>query len=91
MNEVTRLLSAIDAGDPGAASSDGPGAVPAGPDGPFPGPTEGEGSADGHDRDLDFLQPSTRPGSLGRLGHWRRCRPPSGRRASNCGPTSLPC
>jgi serine/threonine protein kinase len=29
-----------------------------------------EGSADEHSSDLDFLQPSTRPDSLGRLGHY---------------------
>jgi len=29
-----------------------------------------EGSADEHASDLDFLQPSPRPDSLGRLGHY---------------------
>ena len=32
--------------------------------------TEGEGASDDEDSALDFLQPSTRPDSLGRIGHY---------------------
>jgi formylglycine-generating enzyme required for sulfatase activity/serine/threonine protein kinase len=32
--------------------------------------TEGEGASDNEDSALEFLQPSTRPDSLGRLGHY---------------------
>ena len=52
------------------ASTDVQGAVPAGRTGLFLARTEGEGSGDDHHSDLDFLQPSTRPDSLGRLGHY---------------------
>jgi hypothetical protein len=53
----------------GWASTDGPGAGPAGGNGPSLARTEAEGSGS-NDSELDFLQPSTRPDSLGRLGHY---------------------
>jgi eukaryotic-like serine/threonine-protein kinase len=52
------------------ASSDGQSAVSAARKGPSLAPTEGEGSGDDEDNTLDFLQPSTRPDALGRLGHY---------------------
>jgi serine/threonine protein kinase len=52
------------------ASTDGRGDVFAGRTGPFLARTEGEGAGGDHDSVLDFLRPSTRPGSLGRLGQY---------------------
>ncbi len=51
------------------AATDGPGAGPAGRTGLFLARTEGAGASD-EDSALDFLQPSTRPAALGRLGHY---------------------
>ncbi len=50
-------------------STAGPSAVPPGRPGPSLPRTEGEGSG-ADDSDLEFLQPSSRPDSLGRLGHY---------------------
>jgi eukaryotic-like serine/threonine-protein kinase len=52
------------------ASTDGHGAGPAGRGGPALARTEGGRSGDDEDGALDFLQPSTRPDSLGRIGHY---------------------
>jgi serine/threonine protein kinase/formylglycine-generating enzyme required for sulfatase activity len=52
------------------ASADGQRAVPAGRTDLFPARTDAEGSGDDHESNLDFLQPSIRPDSLGRLGHF---------------------
>ncbi len=52
------------------ASTNSQGAVPTGRRGPSLAQTEGEGSGDDDHSDLNFLQPSTRPDSLGRLGHY---------------------
>jgi eukaryotic-like serine/threonine-protein kinase len=50
------------------ASTDGPGAAPAGRKGPTL--ARSEGGRPDEDSAIDFLQPSTRPDSLGRLGHY---------------------
>ncbi len=51
-------------------STDGQGAVPAYRKGLSLPRTEGESSGDDDDGALGFLEPSTRPDSLGRLGHY---------------------
>ncbi len=55
------------------ASGRWPLAMPAGRTDLFPARTDAEGSGDDHESNLDFLKPSIRPDSLGRLGDTSKC------------------
>jgi eukaryotic-like serine/threonine-protein kinase len=70
VQQLTEAATAVDATEELGRLTGGESAHESPGRGPREAPTEGEGSSEDEDGALDFLAPSTRPDSVGRIGHY---------------------